>query len=174
MSGLLTGTAFTQTFPAIDTTSTGHGSSSLQGTVVAIYEIGCFFGAIIALLVGERIGRRMCIIAGCIVLSIGAALQYKGRDLHLPGGGNNPGEHREHRLPDLHLFRRYFNFCFLPLIYLFYPETRNLTLEQVDRLFTGEKVQLHWHASMGAVGDASERVNEKIRGSVEHVEVEVE
>ncbi|OOF98298.1 hypothetical protein ASPCADRAFT_513846 [Aspergillus carbonarius ITEM 5010] len=75
MSGLLTGTAFTRTFPEIDTTSTGHGSSSLQGTVTAIYEIGCFVGAIIALLVGERIGRRMCIIAGCIVLAIGAALQ---------------------------------------------------------------------------------------------------
>ena len=41
----------------------------------AIYEIGCFFGAIIALLIGERIGRRWCIIAGCIILSIGAALQ---------------------------------------------------------------------------------------------------
>ncbi|PWY70621.1 MFS sugar transporter [Aspergillus eucalypticola CBS 122712] len=75
MSGLLTGTAFTQTFPEIDTTATGHGSSSLQGTVTAIYEIGCFFGAIIALLIGERIGRRWCIIAGCIILSIGAALQ---------------------------------------------------------------------------------------------------
>ncbi|KAI3000832.1 transcriptional regulator family: Fungal Specific TF [Aspergillus niger] len=75
MSGLLTGTAFTRTFPEIDTTATGHGSSSLQGTVTAIYEIGCFFGAIIALLIGERIGRRMCIIAGCIILSIGAALQ---------------------------------------------------------------------------------------------------
>ncbi|RDH17177.1 MFS sugar transporter [Aspergillus niger ATCC 13496] len=75
MSGLLTWTAFTRTFPEIDTTATGHGSSSLQGTVTAIYEIGCFFGAIIALLIGERIGRRMCIIAGCIILSIGAALQ---------------------------------------------------------------------------------------------------
>ncbi|OJI80931.1 hypothetical protein ASPTUDRAFT_77731 [Aspergillus tubingensis CBS 134.48] len=75
MSGLLTGTAFTRTFPEIDTTATGHGSSSLQGTVTAIYEIGCFFGAIIALLIGERIGRRWCIIAGCIILSIGAALQ---------------------------------------------------------------------------------------------------
>ncbi|XHG01024.1 hypothetical protein AWENTII_004430 [Aspergillus wentii] len=39
MSGLLTGDAFVRTFPEIDTTATGHGSSSLQGTVVAIYEI---------------------------------------------------------------------------------------------------------------------------------------
>jgi hypothetical protein len=33
MSGLLTGAAFTKQFPEIDTTSSGNGSSSLQGTV---------------------------------------------------------------------------------------------------------------------------------------------
>ncbi|KAK2044670.1 general substrate transporter [Colletotrichum somersetense] len=75
MSGLLTGYAFTRTFPEIDTTNGGGGSSSLQGTVVAIYEIGCFFGAIFCLLAGERLGRRKCIMIGCVVLSIGAALQ---------------------------------------------------------------------------------------------------
>lgn len=36
MSGLLTGDAFTARFPEIDTTSTGHGSSSLQGTVYVL------------------------------------------------------------------------------------------------------------------------------------------
>ncbi|KAH6684041.1 general substrate transporter [Halenospora varia] len=75
MSGLLTGRAFTNTFPAIDTTDTGHGSSSLQGTVVAIYEIGCFFGALICFFFGEKIGRRWSIMIGCVILSIGAALQ---------------------------------------------------------------------------------------------------
>ncbi|KAG4423181.1 hypothetical protein IFR04_003679 [Cadophora malorum] len=75
MSGLLTGAAFTRQFPEIDTTSTGTGSSSLQGTVVAIYEIGCFFGSIFCFLFGEKLGRRKCIMLGCIVLSIGAALQ---------------------------------------------------------------------------------------------------
>ncbi|WZH50395.1 sugar transporter [Fusarium acuminatum] len=75
MSGLLTGTAFTNTFPEIDTTEGGSGSSSLQGTVVAIYEIGCFFGAIFCLIFGEYFGRRKCIMMGCVVLSIGAALQ---------------------------------------------------------------------------------------------------
>lgn len=75
MSGLLTGRAFTTQFPEIDTTATGNGSSSLQGTVVAIYEIGCFFGAIFCFLFGERIGRRKSIMLGCVVLSIGAALQ---------------------------------------------------------------------------------------------------
>ncbi|KAG5809932.1 hypothetical protein H9Q74_005609 [Fusarium xylarioides] len=58
MSGLLTGTAFTNTFPEIDTTNGGKGSSSLQGTVVAIYEIGCFFGAIFCLIFSEYFSRR--------------------------------------------------------------------------------------------------------------------
>ncbi|KAL2131425.1 hypothetical protein VTI74DRAFT_5136 [Chaetomium olivicolor] len=75
MSGLLTGKAFTGQFPEIDTTAGAGGSASLQGTVVAIYEIGCFFGALIALLVGEKIGRRKTIMLGCAVLSIGGALQ---------------------------------------------------------------------------------------------------
>lgn len=73
MSGLLTGLAFRNTFPEIDTLD--GGSSSLQGTVVAIYEIGCFFGAIFCLLFGERLGRRRSIMLGSVVLSIGAILQ---------------------------------------------------------------------------------------------------
>ncbi|PKS06200.1 hypothetical protein jhhlp_007517 [Lomentospora prolificans] len=75
MSGLLTGTAFTRTFPEIDTTEGGNGSASLQGTVVAIYEIGCFFGAIFAFMFGEAMGRKKCIMLGCLVLCIGGALQ---------------------------------------------------------------------------------------------------
>lgn len=46
-----------------------------------------------------------------------------------------------------------FNFLFIPLVYFFYPETRNLSLEQIDKLFTGDKVMLHWTPSMGSVGD---------------------
>lgn len=47
-----------------------------------------------------------------------------------------------------------FNFCFLPLIYFFYPEARYLSLEQIDRLFTGPKVLMHWDSSMGAMEGA--------------------
>ncbi|KAI1880140.1 hypothetical protein JX265_001761 [Neoarthrinium moseri] len=75
MSGLLTGAAFTAQFPEIDTTAGAGGSASLQGTVVAIYEIGCFFGSILALVFGEKIGRRKTIMAGCLVLCVGGALQ---------------------------------------------------------------------------------------------------
>jgi hypothetical protein len=41
-----------------------------------------------------------------------------------------------------------FNLAFIPIIYFFYPETQNLTLEQIDKLFSGDKVMLHWHPSM--------------------------
>ncbi|OXG81338.1 hypothetical protein C350_03156, partial [Cryptococcus neoformans MW-RSA36] len=75
MSGLLTGSAFTQQFPEIDTTDGGNGSASLQGTVVAIYEIGCLFGSLFTFFFGERLGRRRCIMLGCTVLIIGATLQ---------------------------------------------------------------------------------------------------
>lgn len=33
-----------------------------------------------------------------------------------------------------------FNACFIPLIYFFYPETCGLSLENIDKLFTGRKV----------------------------------
>jgi hypothetical protein len=36
----------------------------------------------------------------------------------------------------------------VPLIYFFYPETKNLSLEKIDRLFTGEKVQMKWQPWM--------------------------
>lgn len=36
-----------------------------------------------------------------------------------------------------------FNACFIPIIFFFYPETARLSLEQVDLLFTGDKVLLH-------------------------------
>jgi MFS family permease len=75
MSGLLTGRAFTEEFPEIDTTPTGTGSASLQGTVVAIYEIGCLAGSLFAFFFGDRFGRRKMIMMGCTILIIGAALQ---------------------------------------------------------------------------------------------------
>ncbi|KAI4591524.1 hypothetical protein KJ359_013246 [Pestalotiopsis sp. 9143b] len=65
-----------------------------------------------------------------------------------------------------------FNFCFLPLIYFFYPETQNLSLEQIDKLFTGEKVLLHWKPSMGEVSGntSSKRTVEQVEKTTEQVE----
>jgi MFS family permease len=75
MSGLLTGAAFTKQFPEIDTTAGGSGSAKLQGTVVAIYEIGCLFGSLFTFFAGEYLGRRRTIMLGCSVLIVGAVLQ---------------------------------------------------------------------------------------------------
>lgn len=75
MSGLLTGDAFTAQFPEINTNEGADGSASLQGTVVAIYEIGCFFGSLLALVFGEKIGRKRTIMLGSLVLCVGGALQ---------------------------------------------------------------------------------------------------
>lgn len=75
MSGLLTGDAFTAQFPEINTNEGADGSASLQGTVVAIYEIGCFFGSLLALVFGEKIGRKRTIMLGSLILCIGGALQ---------------------------------------------------------------------------------------------------
>jgi hypothetical protein len=75
-----------------------------------------------------------------------------------------------------------FNFAFLPLIWFFYPETRNLSLEQIDLLFIGEKVIMHWKPSMGerqdsfaveaTVSQGSESSTEKISATLggQHIE----
>jgi MFS family permease len=105
MSGLLTGTAFTNQFPEINTT-TGNGSDTLQGLVVAIYEIGCFAGSLFCLFAGESLGRKNCIWLGCLILSIGAALQTTaygipqmivGRIVAGVGNGMNTSTIREFR-----------------------------------------------------------------------------
>lgn len=57
-----------------------------------------------------------------------------------------------------------FNFAFAPLIYFFYPETKNLSLEQIDRLFTNDKrlPAMHWQPWMEEqVTDTPPRPEEK-------------
>lgn len=53
----------------------GPEHTSLIGTVTALYDIGCFFGAVAAFTVGERLGRKNTILVGTTVMSIGAILQ---------------------------------------------------------------------------------------------------
>jgi MFS family permease len=50
-------------------------NSELLGTVTAIYDIGCFFGAILAFMIGEPLGRKKSILVGTVIMSIGAILQ---------------------------------------------------------------------------------------------------
>ncbi|KAI4172505.1 MAG: hypothetical protein LQ343_003499 [Gyalolechia ehrenbergii] len=53
----------------------GDEHTSLLGTVTAIYDVGCFFGAILAFSLGEILGRKKTIFLGTTVMAIGAILQ---------------------------------------------------------------------------------------------------
>lgn len=41
----------------------------------AIYAVGCFFGAVIAFTVGERLSRKKAILLGTSIMAVGALLQ---------------------------------------------------------------------------------------------------
>lgn len=53
----------------------GPSHTSLLGTVTALYDVGCFFGAVAAFSIGELLGRKKSIMLGTTVMSIGAILQ---------------------------------------------------------------------------------------------------
>ncbi|KAK1965475.1 general substrate transporter [Colletotrichum sublineola] len=51
------------------------GNDKLQSAVTAIYDIGCFLGAISTIWIGERWGRKNTILVGTTIMSVGAILQ---------------------------------------------------------------------------------------------------
>ncbi|KAF2012541.1 MFS transporter [Aaosphaeria arxii CBS 175.79] len=53
----------------------GNPTAAIQGLVTAIYSIGCVLGCIVAAFFGLRLGRRWCIMGGCVFVSIGGAGQ---------------------------------------------------------------------------------------------------
>jgi MFS family permease len=53
----------------------GPGKTATLGTVTAIYDVGCFIGAILAAWIGEKLGRKKSVLLGTTVMSIGAVLQ---------------------------------------------------------------------------------------------------
>ncbi|TIA40091.1 general substrate transporter [Aureobasidium pullulans] len=53
----------------------GPSKTKVLSTVAAIYDVGCFMGAIIAFTVGERLGRKKTIILGTAIMSIGVILK---------------------------------------------------------------------------------------------------
>lgn len=86
MGGLLTLASFVKTFPEIDTTTATETAqhlnasqkthrSTIQGISVAAYNVGCFFGAIATIFIGDRLGRRKTIFLGSSIMVVGAALQ---------------------------------------------------------------------------------------------------
>ena len=47
----------------------------LLGTVIAIYNIGCFVGAVSAMWIGEALGRPKTVLLGTTIMTVGAVLQ---------------------------------------------------------------------------------------------------
>ncbi|KAI1266408.1 general substrate transporter [Xylariaceae sp. FL1019] len=69
MSGIIAGDAFVRAFPVVD------GDDTWQGFVTSIYAVGCFFGALLILTVGDKLGRRKSIFIGGFVMIIGVIIQ---------------------------------------------------------------------------------------------------
>lgn len=59
----------------------GPSKTSLLATVTAIYDIGCFVGAIVAFTIGEKLGRKKTILVGTTVMTVGAILQASSYSL---------------------------------------------------------------------------------------------
>lgn len=75
MSGIIGSEQFNREFPATKQKDKNDvHTATIQGTVTACYEVGCFFGALFAYFVGERAGRRRMMLLGAIVMIIGAVI----------------------------------------------------------------------------------------------------
>lgn len=77
MNGLLTLPTFYNQFPSINTSTPELDSknATLQGTAVALYEVGAAFGALACFFLGDRFGRKWTTSGGAAVVLIGVILQ---------------------------------------------------------------------------------------------------
>ncbi|WLF81892.1 sugar transporter-like protein [Lodderomyces elongisporus] len=80
MSGLISADKFNEEFPAT------RDNGTIQGAVTASYELGCFFGALFALMKGERTGRRPLVFVGSILIIVGAIISTTPVRPHWPLG----------------------------------------------------------------------------------------
>ncbi|KAK9425159.1 putative General substrate transporter [Seiridium unicorne] len=69
MSGIISAKPFNDLFEAT------RDNSTMQGTVTAIYEIGCLIGAVFMLTCGDLLGRRKGIILGAFIMILGVIIQ---------------------------------------------------------------------------------------------------
>ncbi|KAK3717853.1 hypothetical protein LTR37_005625 [Vermiconidia calcicola] len=80
LGGLLTLESFLKYFPEVDVNNPPHGwsegkTSNVQGITVGGYTLGCFFGAVATIWLGNYLGRRKTIFVGSSIMVIGAVLQ---------------------------------------------------------------------------------------------------
>ncbi|QKX57811.1 uncharacterized protein TRUGW13939_04931 [Talaromyces rugulosus] len=77
--GLLELPSWTAMFPQMDTVNTIGAQKShntqIQGTVVAIYTLGCLMGSLSCIGIGDKLGRRRTIMLGSLITCIGSILQ---------------------------------------------------------------------------------------------------
>ncbi|KAM0547493.1 hypothetical protein ACHAPJ_010366 [Fusarium lateritium] len=59
----------------------GPEKTTVLSTITAIYDIGCFFGALAAFTIGDRLGRKKSIIVGTAIMSVGAILMVSSFSL---------------------------------------------------------------------------------------------
>lgn len=52
----------------------GPDRTKVLSTVTAIYNIGCFIGAILAFILGERLGRKKSIMIGTAIMTVGSII----------------------------------------------------------------------------------------------------
>jgi sugar porter (SP) family MFS transporter len=79
MAGIITAPQFIETFPAVGGES--HHATVVQGAVTSCYELGCFAGALAAMYMGGKYGRKLLIILGSFIIIIGTLISifpFKG------------------------------------------------------------------------------------------------
>ncbi|KAJ5572450.1 hypothetical protein N7450_009434 [Penicillium hetheringtonii] len=72
--GVFSGVVITQDFLEIHDL-VGPTKTKTLSTVTAIYDVGCFLGAIFAFTIGEKLGRKKTILVGTTIMAVGAILQ---------------------------------------------------------------------------------------------------
>lgn len=53
----------------------GPSRTNVLSTLAAIYDIGCFIGAVAAFTVGERLGRKKTILIGTTIMAAGVIIK---------------------------------------------------------------------------------------------------
>ncbi|KAK3301838.1 general substrate transporter [Chaetomium strumarium] len=87
MGGILTLKIFLDTFPMINpgvagmTPEESSTRSTYQGIAVASYNLGCFLGSLITILLGNPLGRKRVIMLGTSTMVVGAILQASATTL---------------------------------------------------------------------------------------------
>ncbi|KAI0469695.1 general substrate transporter [Xylariaceae sp. FL0804] len=59
-----------------------HPSAEMQGWVTACYDLGCFAGALLTLLVGEKLGRRRMLLIFTVIMASGIVVQTASHNMN--------------------------------------------------------------------------------------------